>query len=101
MKEHTRPVRASRSKKPKPPAWEIYRRKGARAALVGRLKAQPTAFVGVVLDAEDEEGAIAMAIEEHNVRPADQWRRSARLRQRLLAASRRRGRSRKRTPASS
>ena len=36
-----------------------------------------TAFVGVVY-AEDEEGAIAVAIEEHKVRPADQWRLFAR-----------------------
>jgi hypothetical protein len=79
VKERTVASRASRSKKPKPPAWEIYRRKGARAAFVGRLKAQPTAFVGVVY-AEDEEGAIAVAIEEHNVRPADQWRLFARPR---------------------
>ena len=59
--------RPSRSKKPKQSAWEIYRLKGARAAFVGRLKGSPTAFVGVVY-AEDEEGAIAVAIEEHNVR---------------------------------
>jgi hypothetical protein len=39
----------------------------------GRHKGSPAAFVGVVY-AEDEEGAIAVAIEEHNVRPADQWR---------------------------
>ena len=58
--------RPSRSKKPKQSAWEIYRLKGA-----------PTAFVGVVY-AEDEEGASAVAIEEHNVRPADQWRLFAR-----------------------
>ena len=32
---------------------------------------QPAAFVGVVY-AEDEEGAIAVAIKERNVRPADQ-----------------------------
>jgi hypothetical protein len=62
-----------------PPAWEIYRLKGARAAFVGRLKGSPTAFVGVVY-AEDEEGAIGVAIEEHNVRPADQWRLFARPR---------------------
>ena len=60
--------RPSGSKKPKQSAWEIY-----------RLKGSPTAFVGVVY-AEDEEGAIAMAIEEHNVRPADQWRLFARPR---------------------
>ena len=69
--------RPSRSKKPKQPAWEIYRRKGARAAFVGRHKASPTAYVGLVY-AEDEEGAIAVAIEEQNVRPADQWRLFAR-----------------------
>jgi len=80
--------RPSRSKKPKQPAWEIYRLKGspaafvsrlkgARAAFVARLKGAPAAFVGVVY-AEDEEGAIAAAIEEHNVRPADQWRLFAR-----------------------
>ena len=68
--------RPSRSKKPKQSAWEIYRLKGA-----GRLRrppqGAPTAFVGVVY-AEDEEGASAVAIEEHNVRPADQWRLFAR-----------------------
>lgn len=65
-------ARPSRLKKPKPPAWEIYRCKGAPAAFVGRHKASPTAYVALVY-AEDEEGAIAVAIEEHNVRPADQW----------------------------
>jgi hypothetical protein len=71
MRKPKKPVRRE------PPAWEIYRLKGARAAFVGRLKGSPTAFVGVVY-AEDEEGAIAVAIEEHNVRPADQWRLFAR-----------------------
>ena len=61
----------------KPPAWEVYRLKGARAAFVARLKGAPAAFVGVV-HAEDENGAIAVAIEEHNIRPADQWRLFAR-----------------------
>ena len=69
--------RPSRSKKPKQSAWEIYRLKGSPAAFFGRHKGSPTAFVGVVY-AEDEEGAIAVAIEEHNVRPADQWRLFAR-----------------------
>ena len=69
--------RPSRSKNPKQPAWEVYRLKGSPAAFVGRLKGSPTAFVGVVY-AEDEEGAIAVAIEENNVRPADQWRLFAR-----------------------
>jgi len=68
---------ASRPKKPKLSAWEIYRFKGARAAFVGRLKGLPAAYVGVVY-AEDEEGAIAVAIEEHKIRPADQWRLFAR-----------------------
>ena len=53
------------------------RRKGAPAAGFGRHKGSPAAFVGVVY-AEDEEGAIAAAIEEHKVRPADQWRLFAR-----------------------
>jgi hypothetical protein len=66
VKERTVASRPSGSKKPKQSAWEIY-----------RLKGSPTAFVGVVY-AEDEEGAIAVAIEEHNVRPADQWRLFAR-----------------------
>ena len=35
------------------------------------------AIVGLVY-AEDEESAIAAAIEEHNVKPADQWRLFAR-----------------------
>jgi hypothetical protein len=70
VKERTVASRPSRSKKPKQSAWEIYRLKGARAAFVARLKGAPAAFVGVV-NAEDEEGAIAVAIEEHNVRPAD------------------------------
>jgi hypothetical protein len=77
VKERTVASRPSRSKKPKQSAWEIYRLKGPRAAFVGRLKGSPTAFVSVVY-AEDEEGAIAVAIEEHNVRPADQWRLFAR-----------------------
>jgi hypothetical protein len=51
--------RPSRSKKPKQPAWEVYRLKGSPAAFVGRLKGSPTAYVGVVY-AEDEEGAIAV-----------------------------------------
>ncbi len=45
-----------------PPAWEVY-----------RLKGSPAAFVGLVY-AEDEETALALAIEEHNIRPADQKR---------------------------
>ena len=45
----------------------------------GRHKGAPAAFVGVVY-AEDEEGAIAAAIEEHKVRQADQWRLFARPR---------------------
>jgi hypothetical protein len=77
VKERLVASRPSRSKKPKQPAWEVYRLKGARAAFVARLKGAPAAFVGVVY-AEDEEGAIAVAIEEHNVRPADQWRLFAR-----------------------
>ena len=48
VKERTVASRLSRSKKPKQPAWEIYRRKGARAAFVGRHKASPTAYVGLV-----------------------------------------------------
>ena len=57
VKERTVASRPSRSKKPKQPAWEIYRLKGSPAAFVGRLRGSPTAFVGVVY-AEDEEGAI-------------------------------------------
>ena len=49
---------ASRSKKPKQPAWEIYRLKGSPTAFIGRPKGAPTAYVGLVY-AEDEEGAIA------------------------------------------
>ena len=60
-----------------PPAWEVYRRKGSPTAGFGRHKAPAAAFVGVVY-AEDEAGAIAVAIKEHNVRPADQWRLFAR-----------------------
>ena len=58
-----------KSEKPvrrEPPAWEVH-----------RLKSSPAAFAGVVY-AKDEEGAIAVAIEEHNIRPADQWRLFAR-----------------------
>ena len=62
-----------------PPAWEVYRRKGAPTAGFGRHKGAPAAFVGVVY-AEDEEGAIAAAIEEHKVRQADLWRLFARPR---------------------
>ena len=54
MRKPKKPVRRE------PPAWEVY-----------RLKSSPAAFVGLVY-AEDEETAIAVAIEEHNVRPADQ-----------------------------
>jgi hypothetical protein len=90
VKERTVASRPSRSKKPKPPAWEIYRLKGApaafvarlkvaRAAFVPRLKRASAAFVGVVY-AEDEETAIAAAIQEHKVRPADQKRLFARPR---------------------
>jgi hypothetical protein len=60
-----------RPKKPvrrEPPAWDVY-----------CLKSSPAAFVGLVY-AEDEETAIAVAIEEHNVRPADQKRLFARPR---------------------
>jgi 1,2-phenylacetyl-CoA epoxidase PaaB subunit len=51
-----------------PPAWEVYRRKSS-----------PAAFVGLVY-AEDEETALARAIEEHKIRPADQKRLFARPR---------------------
>ena len=73
MRKPKKPVRRE------PPTWEVSRRKGAPAAGFGRHKGSPAAFVGFVY-AEDEEGAIAMAIEEHNVRPADQWRLFARPR---------------------
>ena len=73
MRKPEKPVRRE------PSAWEIYRRKGAPAAGFGRHKASPTAYVGLVY-AEDEERAIAAAIEEHKVRPADQWRLFARPR---------------------
>ncbi len=49
-----------------PPAWEIY-----------RLKGSPAAFIGLVY-ADDAESAIAAAIEEHKIRPADQKRLFAR-----------------------
>jgi hypothetical protein len=44
-----------------------------RSGEVYRLKSSPAAFVGVVY-AHDKEGAIAAAIEEHKIRPADQNR---------------------------
>jgi 1,2-phenylacetyl-CoA epoxidase PaaB subunit len=50
-----------KSKKParrKPPAWEVY-----------RLKSSPAAFLGIVY-AEDEESALAAAIEQDRIRPA-------------------------------
>lgn len=51
-------------KKPRqpPPQWEVY-----------RLKGSPAAFIGVVY-ARDKESARVAAIEEHNIRPADQNR---------------------------
>jgi hypothetical protein len=64
-------VALRKPKKParrEPPAWEVY-----------RLKSSPAALLGVVY-AEDEEGAIAVAIEEHKIRPADQKRLFARPR---------------------
>jgi hypothetical protein len=73
MRKPKKPVRRE------PPTWEVSRRKGAPAAGFGRHKGSPAAFVGFVY-AEDEEGAIAAAIEEHKVRPADQWRLFARPR---------------------
>jgi 1,2-phenylacetyl-CoA epoxidase PaaB subunit len=60
-----------KSKKPprrEPPAWEVY-----------RLKSSPAAFLGIVY-AEDEESALAAAIEQHGIRPADQKRLIARPR---------------------
>jgi hypothetical protein len=48
-------------------------------AFVYRLKSSPAAFVGLVY-AEDEESAIAVAIEEHRIRPADRKRFTARPR---------------------
>jgi 1,2-phenylacetyl-CoA epoxidase PaaB subunit len=51
-----------KSKKParrEQPAWEVY-----------RLKSSPAAFLGIVY-AEDEESALAAAIEQHGIRPAD------------------------------
>jgi hypothetical protein len=60
-----------KSKKPvrrEPPAWEVY-----------RLKSSPAAFIDLVY-ARDEEAAIAAAIEEHKIRPADQKRLFARPR---------------------
>jgi hypothetical protein len=50
-----------KSKKParrKPPAWY-------------RLKSSPAAFLGIVY-AEDEESALAAAIEQDRIRPAEQ-----------------------------
>jgi hypothetical protein len=79
VKERTVASRPPRSKKPKQPAWEVYRLKGSPTAFFGRHKGSPAAFVGVVY-AEDEEGAIAAAIEEHKIRPADQKRLFARPR---------------------
>ena len=61
----------SKPKKParrQPAAWQVY-----------RLKSSPAAFVGLVY-AEDEEAALARAIEEHKIRPADQKRLFARPR---------------------
>ncbi len=57
--------------KPKKPA--------ARQGEVYRLKGSPAAFVGLVY-ANDEESAIAAAIEEYDIRPADQKRLFARPR---------------------
>ena len=48
--------------------WEVY-----------RLKSSPAAFLGIVY-AEDEESALAAAIEQHGIRPADQKRLIARPR---------------------
>ena len=59
---------------------------GPRAAeclrLVYRLKGPPGAFAGLVYD--DKERAIALAIEEHQVLPADQNRLFARPRRMVL-----------------
>ena len=63
--ELRKPKKAARRESP---AWEIY-----------RLKSLPAAFVGLVY-AEDEESALAVAIREHNIRPADQKRLFARPR---------------------
>ena len=62
MRKPKKPARRQR------PQWEVY-----------RLKSSLAAFVGVVY-AHDKEGAIAAAIEEHNIRPADQNRLIARPR---------------------
>ena len=62
------PKLKKQARRREPPAWEVY-----------RLKSSPAAFVGLV-HAEDEEAAIALAIEEHKIRPADQKRLFARPR---------------------
>jgi hypothetical protein len=64
-------VSLPKPKKPagrEPPAWEVY-----------RLKGSPAAFVGLVY-ADDEQSALAGAIEQHGIRPADQKRLIARPR---------------------
>ena len=57
-----------KSKKPTRREWEVY-----------RLKSSPAAFLGIVY-AEDEQRALAAAIEQHGIKPADQKRLIARPR---------------------
>jgi hypothetical protein len=61
-------MRKPKNQRQPPPAWEVY-----------RLKSSPAAFIDLVY-ARDEEAAIAAAIEEHKIRPADQKRLFARPR---------------------
>jgi hypothetical protein len=60
--------KSKKSVRREPPAWEVY-----------RLKSSPASFLGIVY-AEDEQGALAAAIEQHDIRPADQKRLIARPR---------------------
>ena len=60
--------KSKKSGRRQPPAWKVY-----------RLKSSPAVFVGIVY-AEDEESALAAAIEEHNIRQADQKRLIVRAR---------------------
>jgi hypothetical protein len=60
-------------RKPKQPA----RRQPPPAQQVYRLKSSPAAFIGVVY-AKGKDSAVAEAIKEHRIRPADQKRLIAR-----------------------
>ena len=62
------PKLKKQARRREPPAWEVY-----------RLKGSPAAFVGLVY-ADDEQSALAAAIEQHGITPADQKRLIARPR---------------------